>query len=486
MALSDVAEGLQYLHCNDLVHGDIKPQNVLVTGSEQEFLFKITDYACYKYKNASQFSARSSSLKQLMTPGYLALELISDMGDYLNPTKASDIYSFSILSYEVAFIREPWPNVSIKLIDSVRKGFRPVIPSNASKFVSSLIQDCWKHDSAARPSASQVSQLLQDYLELLSIPEVFIKNTSAEAANHNNPLTCISSSINTRSNNVTSTKDLITSESPLNCVTSRIIGTQDLPIDSDFIETNSLNATESCEVPQQSHVDVDNLDNPLESTPTTSHTHLLGSTEELINLESSIMQDSTGSTSCASIANSVTASQIYCSKDNQGSVSQESDSLNSIELLNDNMKKVKATLNVQELKEFQVQCINAIQQGNDVILVQPTGSGKSLCFTFPALLNPGKVSIVIEPVVAIINNQVEALKNKGIDAVALGRAAGNKKSSNYRRVFQSSNLPDLAFCTPEYLFGTPTNATFSGSCGQFHSLLAIQDNVSLVAIDEAA
>ena len=49
-----------------------------------------------------------------------------------------------------------------------------------------------------------------------------------------------------------------------------------------------------------------------------------------------------------------------------------------------------------------------------------------MCFTFPALLNPGKVSIVIEPVVAIINNQVEALKNKGIDAVALGRAAGNK------------------------------------------------------------
>ena len=142
-------------------------------------------------------------------------------------------------------------------------------------------------------------------------------------------MTCISSSINTRSNNVTSTKDFITSESPLNCAASRIIGTQDLPIDSDFIETNSLNATESCEVPQQSHVDVDNLDNSLKSTPTTSHTHthLLGSTEELISLESSVVQDSIGG--CASVANSVTASQIYCSKDNQGSVSQESDSLNS-------------------------------------------------------------------------------------------------------------------------------------------------------------
>ena len=43
MALSDVAESLQYLHCNNLIHGDIKPQlphNVLVIGSGQEFLFK--------------------------------------------------------------------------------------------------------------------------------------------------------------------------------------------------------------------------------------------------------------------------------------------------------------------------------------------------------------------------------------------------------------------------------------------------------------
>ena len=84
-----------------------------------------------------------------MMPGYLAPELISHVGNYLDRTKASDINSFSILSYEVAYTREPWPNVSMQLIDSVRKGYRPVIPGNASKFVSSLIQDCWKHDSAA-------------------------------------------------------------------------------------------------------------------------------------------------------------------------------------------------------------------------------------------------------------------------------------------------------------------------------------------------
>ena len=112
-----------------------------------------------------------------MTPGYLAPELISDVGSYLHPTKASDIYSFSILAYEVAFIREPWPAVNMQLIESVRRGIRPVVPNNASTFISSLLQNCWKHDSSSRPSALYVSQSIQDYLELSS-PQIFVKDIS--------------------------------------------------------------------------------------------------------------------------------------------------------------------------------------------------------------------------------------------------------------------------------------------------------------------
>ena len=70
-------------------------------------MYKITDYASRKYKTANQFSSWSSSLKQLMMPEYLALELISDLGSHLDPTKASDIYSVSILAYKVALTCEP-------------------------------------------------------------------------------------------------------------------------------------------------------------------------------------------------------------------------------------------------------------------------------------------------------------------------------------------------------------------------------------------
>ena len=105
LALSNVAEGLEYLHSQGLIHGDIKPQNVLVSGqTDKEYIFKITDYSGININ--SQISSKSSSLRQLMTPGYLAPELISDNGSHRQSTKPSDVYSFGILSFEVYFAVE--------------------------------------------------------------------------------------------------------------------------------------------------------------------------------------------------------------------------------------------------------------------------------------------------------------------------------------------------------------------------------------------
>ena len=99
--------------------------------------------------------------------------------------------------------------------------------------------------------------------------------------------------------------------------------------------------------------------------------------------------------------------------------------------LNSQLNKVKEILKIANFKEFQLEAIELLQTGKDVVIVQPTGSGKSLCYTVPALLNPGKITLVIEPVVAIITNQVLSLRAKGIDAVALGRAAGANKLTNF-------------------------------------------------------
>lgn len=79
---------------------------------------------------------------------------------------------------------------------------------------------------------------------------------------------------------------------------------------------------------------------------------------------------------------------------------------------NNDLDHAKSTLQINELKEFQIKAISAVREGKDVVVVQPTGSGKSTCYTLPALLYSRKVAIIIEPVVAIITNQVDALAKK--------------------------------------------------------------------------
>lgn len=69
-----------------------------------------------------------------MTPGYVAPELFGSTGNHLQPTTESDIYSFGILSYEIAFQREAWTNVSIQLIDAVKQRYRPIIPIDAHNY----------------------------------------------------------------------------------------------------------------------------------------------------------------------------------------------------------------------------------------------------------------------------------------------------------------------------------------------------------------
>jgi len=67
-ALADVIEGLAYLHSRGIIHGDVKPLNVLVCGEEaNEFIFKVANYGCPVNNNSMQTSC-STTMKQLMTP----------------------------------------------------------------------------------------------------------------------------------------------------------------------------------------------------------------------------------------------------------------------------------------------------------------------------------------------------------------------------------------------------------------------------------
>ena len=85
-----------------------------------------------------------------MTPGYMAPELLPSENLALlamPPNKATDIYTFPILVYEVVFAKQAWPNVSMALMASVKHGLRPEIPAELDDTLSNIIRECWLQNS---------------------------------------------------------------------------------------------------------------------------------------------------------------------------------------------------------------------------------------------------------------------------------------------------------------------------------------------------
>jgi ATP-dependent DNA helicase RecQ len=72
----------------------------------------------------------------------------------------------------------------------------------------------------------------------------------------------------------------------------------------------------------------------------------------------------------------------------------------------------------QEFRTLQPEIINSVLEGNDTLALLPTGGGKSICFQVPALIKPG-LCLVISPLIALMKDQVENLRNRNIPAAAV-------------------------------------------------------------------
>ncbi|GAB0095737.1 ATP-dependent DNA helicase [Sergentomyia squamirostris] len=79
---------------------------------------------------------------------------------------------------------------------------------------------------------------------------------------------------------------------------------------------------------------------------------------------------------------------------------------------------LRDTFHLQRFKEHQIKAVNAILSKHDVILVAPTGGGKSLCYQLPAVVSSG-LTLVVSPLVSLMEDQVWSLKKLDIDAELL-------------------------------------------------------------------
>ncbi|MGZ3298353.1 MAG: RecQ family ATP-dependent DNA helicase, partial [Asticcacaulis sp.] len=97
----------------------------------------------------------------------------------------------------------------------------------------------------------------------------------------------------------------------------------------------------------------------------------------------------------------------------------------------------------------QARVIETILAGHDVLAVLPTGGGKSLCYQIPTLVN-GRFGVVISPLIALMSDQVQALKSRGVRAERLDSSQGMEARAAVWDAARTGDL-DLLYLSPEAL-----------------------------------
>ncbi len=132
---------------------------------------------------------------------------------------------------------------------------------------------------------------------------------------------------------------------------------------------------------------------------------------------------------------------------------------------------LEQTFGYKKFRGHQSKIIETVLAGDDALVLMPTGGGKSLCYQIPALVRPG-IAIVVSPLIALMQDQVDALKAAGVKAAYLNSTLDWQQQTALEDAIVSNAL-DLLYIAPERLV-------------QERTLNLLQHaNVSLIAIDEA-
>ena len=140
-------------------------------------------------------------------------------------------------------------------------------------------------------------------------------------------------------------------------------------------------------------------------------------------------------------------------------------------LLSDAKACLETVFGFPTFRPGQEEVVQAVLDGEDVLAVMPTGSGKSLCYQLPALVRPG-ITVVVSPLISLMRDQVGQLREYGVEAASLN--SSNDADEN-RRIQQSirDGTLRLLYVAPERLMQPGTTRMLR------------EAKVALLAIDEA-
>ena len=134
---------------------------------------------------------------------------------------------------------------------------------------------------------------------------------------------------------------------------------------------------------------------------------------------------------------------------------------------------LKSQFGYDSFRMNQEQAIETVLQKKDCVVLMPTGGGKSLCYQIPALMLDG-LTVVISPLIALMKDQVDALRNNGVEAAFLNSTQTAQEQTEVFRAIRTGRLKML-YVAPERMMQTGD---------QFIDFLK-SIKISLFAIDEA-
>ena len=110
---------------------------------------------------------------------------------------------------------------------------------------------------------------------------------------------------------------------------------------------------------------------------------------------------------------------------------------------------LKAYIGYEKFRPLQREIIDSVFEGNDNLVIMPTGGGKSICFQLPAILLPG-TTLVISPLIALMKDQVDGLTANGISAAFLN---SSQTEAEQQGIFSkiAKNEIKLLYVAPESL-----------------------------------
>ncbi|EGI67277.1 PREDICTED: ATP-dependent DNA helicase Q1-like [Acromyrmex echinatior] len=112
---------------------------------------------------------------------------------------------------------------------------------------------------------------------------------------------------------------------------------------------------------------------------------------------------------------------------------------------------LKNVFKIEKLRELQLPTMNAIMSKEDVILIMPTGGGKSLCYQLPAVMSKG-ITVVISPLVSLMEDQLHGLRKLDIKATMLCAKADKESIKMTMTALVDKSCPlKLIYITPEYM-----------------------------------